>query len=242
MATNAKMAAQRRRAELSASERNGGNVVPLTRTNVPDIGRVLDLVRYEARPHYVRLFRHARLARLTSRGLSRADYIATLDRLFAFFAPLDLWLAGALAPWAAELDLASRAKSPLIARDLVALGARNGQLGLPAPLLDPPSRRDPLYAMGWLYGVELALLAGPVVTRRLADTLGIGPATGAAFFHSDGVNSPVMWRKLTAFLGARLATPADRNAVISGVADMFEAACAALTAEATDPHLHPARD
>jgi heme oxygenase len=203
---------------------------------------VLDLVRYEARPHYVRLFRHRRIARLLSRGLARAQYVATLDRLYGFFAPLDLWLAGALAPWAAALDLAGRAKSPLIARDLVALGARTGRLGLPAPLLDPPSRRDPLYAMGWLYGVELALLAGPVVARRLAETLAIGPATGAAFFHGEGADLPVRWRTLTGFLADRIKTPADRNALLAGIADMFEAACAALTAETDGPNLRARLD
>ena len=242
MATNARTAAQRRRAEPAGPERDGGNVVPLARATAPEAGRVLDLVRYEARPHYVRLYRHPRLARLTSRALTRGDYVATLDRLYGFFAPLDLWLVGALAPWAGELDLASRAKSPLIARDLVALGAREGRLGLPSPLLDPPSRRDPLYATGWLYGVELSLLAGPVVTRRLAETLGIGPATGAAFFHGGGADRPAAWRSLTAFLAARLATPSDRNAVISGVADMFEAACAALTAETAGDDSRPSRD
>src|ERR1700741_3664009 len=83
--------------------------------------RILDLLRYESRPHTIRLYRHERLGRF----VSRASYIETVKLLLGFHRPIERWLSTALAADAVELELAWRAKAPLLVRDLTALGIRS---------------------------------------------------------------------------------------------------------------------
>jgi len=177
--------------------------------------RILDLLRYEARPHTIRLHRHERLARF----VSRADYAETIKLLLGFHRPIERWLSNALAAHSFELDLVRRAKVPLLMHDLTALGIRSPALRYhPAPL-----RTGAPYAMGWLYGIETISLGGIVMARRAFDMLGIGPNDGGAFFYGYGGAAPEAWRTFTAVLVHTVATDADRAAVLDGTADMFEA-------------------
>jgi heme oxygenase len=177
--------------------------------------RVLDLLRYEARPYAIVLHRHERFAGIAT----RADYVATLELLLGFHRPLDRWIAATLRPLAAELQLTRRAKAPLIGRDLAALNAVPGALRFqPAPL-----RNEIPYALGWLYGIELVGLGGRLVARRLGQALGIRADASAAYFTGYGAESGEAWRALTRTISRRVVSDADRTAALDGVTDFFEA-------------------
>jgi heme oxygenase len=186
--------------------------------------RVLDLLRYETRPHNIRLFRHERLTSFAS----RAEYVAILELLLGFYRPLDRWFATALGAHAAPLDLARRVKSPLLAHDLTVLGVKfNALRHHPTPL-----RTNPAYAMGWLYGVEVASLGAGQVARRARDLLGIDSESGGAFFRGYGATAPELWRDLSHTLTQKIVTDPARAAVLDGATDMLEALCDWLSLEA----------
>ena len=174
--------------------------------------RVLDLLRYEARPYAIALYRHERIAGIAT----RADYVATLELLLGFHRPIDRWIAQTLRPFAVELQLTRRAKAPLLALDLAELKASASALRFhPTPLRD-----DVAYALGWLYGIELAGLSGRVVARRLRETPGI---TADSYLTGYAADAGEAWDALARTLSRRVVTDAERGAALDGVTDFFEA-------------------
>jgi heme oxygenase len=177
--------------------------------------RVLDRLRYDTRAHAERLHRHARLHRLAT----RADYTDMLALLLGFYRPLDRWIAATLAPARLELSLARRAKAPPIARDLAALDASPAMVRFhPLPL-----RSGSSYALGWLYGIEVAALCGRIMGRRLNERLGIGPDGGGAFFDGYGADTHAMWQRLADVLARRIDRDGELAAAEDGAVDFFEA-------------------
>ena len=72
--------------------------------------------------------------------------------------------------------------------------------------------------------LEGATLGGQLVRRHLAHTLGLGPATGAAYYHAYGDGVGPMWR---AFL-AGLTVAVEREGcapeeMLAGARDTFDA-------------------
>jgi heme oxygenase len=174
--------------------------------------RILDLLRYEARPYTIALHRHERFAGIATRG----DYVATLELLLGFHRPIDRWIAATLRPYAVELQLTRRAKAPLLALDLAALNAGVGALRFqPAPL-----RSEIAYALGWLYGIELACLGGREVAGRLRGALGIA---ADSYFTGYGPGASDAWGALTRTISRRIVTEAERDAALDGVTDFFVA-------------------
>jgi heme oxygenase len=179
------------------------------------IEHALDVLRYETRPYTLQLHRQARLARIAT----RADYADTLTLLLGFYRPLDRWFASSLAPLRFELELARRARAPSIGRDLAALGAALSAVRFhPAPL-----RTGTAYALGWLYGIEIAALGGRMMGKRLRDQLGMGPDSGGAFFDGHGAETHAMWEQLAGVIARRVVREGDLAAASDGAVDFFAA-------------------
>ena len=128
--------------------------------------------------------------------LSRAQYTAQLARLYGFEAPFE----GALA-YTPELpgEWRHRARSGLIAMDLLALGvspakiARLPQCDLIAPF------RGRAEAFGWLYVVERATLWHEAVRHNL-DVRRPEVANACAFLGASSVLSIRRWQELATVL------------------------------------------
>ena len=179
------------------------------------VERALDVLRYETRPYTIKLHHHTRLACIET----RAEYVETLTLLLGFYRPLDRWLAASLAPARVELGLERRARGPLIRRDLDALGVTLAMLRFhPAPL-----RTSVPYALGWLYGIEIAALGDRILGKRLSEELGIAPDRGGAFFDGHGANTHAMWERLTTTISSRVVREDECAAACTGAVDFFEA-------------------
>lgn len=204
----------------------------------PDEGaNVVRLLHHELRPYFARLNRHPSMANLLAGDLRAEAYIATLERLYGFYEPTDRWLAAQLWRHEAELELRLRRKSPVLTRDLRALGLGHAEILL-LPLCDRlPAESDTAYALGCLYAVEGAGLGGRAIARRLQLTLETDPATGGAYFHGYGDSEQRMWQSLTASLSWLLYdTDASRRAR-DGAVDTVERLCAWLAKEPQRPRL-----
>ena len=155
-------------------------------------------------------------------ALTRADYARVLQALHGFHAPLERALADV--PWARlGLDWDARRKTPLLARDLRALGASADAASAPE-CVALPDTSTVARALGSAYVLEGATLGGQLVRRHLARTLGLGAETGAAYYHAYGDDVGPMWR---AFL-AGLAVAVERDGcppdeVLAGARDTFDA-------------------
>ncbi len=150
-------------------------------------------------------------------GVTRAEYVAVLARLLAFYAPAER----ALEAWAPALDasglaLAPRRKAPLLRRDLRALDPGFPRHAEPAFRLP-----DPAHALGALYVLEGATLGGQLLRRRLAPALGLTAEHGLAFLTGYGADVGPMWRAFGEALGrfeGGLADGARAAATASAVA------------------------
>ena len=104
--------------------------------------------------------------------------------------------------------------------DLLAFGVEPS--GLPL-CLERPRPRTRAEAFGVLYVVEGATLGGQVLSRHLEETLGLGSANGARFFHGYGSRTGAMWQ---AFRKALLACPfarGEEDAMVRAAIDTFRA-------------------
>jgi heme oxygenase (biliverdin-IX-beta and delta-forming) len=88
-----------------------------------------------------------------------------------------------------------------LAADLQALAA-----ALPAPQSLGFQLQTSGHGFGCLYVLEGSALGGRVISKRVKQTLGLGPATGGAYFHGLGQQTASHWSD---FLTALNTIPAD---------------------------------
>lgn len=135
---------------------------------------------------------------LMAPGLTRARYVARLERFYGFYAPLEARLEARGAFPGSESG--PQPKTPLLVADLRALGAGPpDQLPLCTAL---PPLASPAEVLGCLYVLEGASLGGQVISRHLRRTLGISRENGGRFFSGYGEATGVHWRAFMASLVA----------------------------------------
>jgi heme oxygenase len=117
-----------------------------------------------------------------------------LESFYGFYLPLEERLANA------ALGFELRHRSPLLSRDLIALGATPYQLEEVARCPDLPRLHTVAEAAGCLYVVEGAALGGQVIAKAIERHLGIGADAGASFFFGDGPDTAARWVKVLAWL------------------------------------------
>lgn len=140
-------------------------------------------------------------------------YQALLRRFYGFYAPIEAQLA--TLPWSTvDFDITGRAKSALLAADLVWLGETPTSLAdLPrCPTL--PNLADIGQALGYLYVTEGATLGGQVIIRQLQKHLPISRSAGGQFYNSYGAAVGPMWQTLGHFINGFINTPAAESGLI----------------------------
>jgi heme oxygenase len=133
-------------------------------------------------------------------SLTRASYIRVLESFHGFYAPLELLCERVAGPVRKELDLASRAKTPLLVTDLGAMGRTPADLLALRRCRALPKVTLASHATGVLYVLEGATLGGEVIARHLRGALGIDASSGAAFFSGYGAQTRVMWMRFAAYV------------------------------------------
>ena len=150
------------------------------------------------------------------------DYRSYLVRLYGFLAPLETALA-ATDGLPQLLDLTPRAKAPLIAHDLLALGVSMHEIQALPRYTSVPVFRGPATALGWMYVAERPMLASAVIRRHLATRLPteIGDASSYLSCYVGLIGT--MWRELGEVMDriATTSTLADR--IVLSACDAFRA-------------------
>lgn len=126
--------------------------------------------------------------------LSRARYVEVVQAFQSFYAVLEPRIVAVVSTHDPELAIRDRAKLPLLARDLVALAAEPVSMSRNVRM---PDVHTPSHAIGALYVIEGATLGGQIIGKHLRERLGIGAATGAAFFTGYAEATRGMWCRFT---------------------------------------------
>lgn len=142
---------------------------------------------------------------------------------------LGMWgfCAGLEARWgpepfgAALPDYASRRKTPLLARDLAALGADPSRPPQPPVCAALPACADVAASFGCLYVLEGASLGGRMLLPLAQQTLGLTAMHGAAFLASYGASVDSMWRTFGDAVNAWCQDPQRRSSAARGAMDAF---------------------
>lgn len=133
-----------------------------------------------------------------NRTFSMEDYGELLTKFYRFYSAIEprLPVEGLRE---AGFEIEGRRKTPLLERDLEALGMIDGTRGLP-PWTGVPGTDGVARAFGSIYVMEGATLGGQVITRHLKEHLGLTPENGGAFFNSYGREVGPMWKAFGAVI------------------------------------------
>ncbi len=186
---------------------------------------VLDRIRSETRGLHQAI---ERSNPLSSAHVTLQDYRRYLEKLLGFHAPLELRLWSMIERHGLSAEFSGRGKTPLVVRDLAALGLRPATaVAVPwSPWLPEPVGVGGL--LGCAYVLEGATLGGKVILRRLAPQL---PEIRAASRYLDCYGGEVgaRWKRLLDLLETHVVTAEAEQAAVTAARDSFETLARWLT-------------
>ena len=169
---------------------------------------------------------HARMEALPRMRAVRGDaaslegYAELLALFYGYHEPIERRLAASSA-WARHgFDFQARRKLALIARDLRHLGWSEAAIAA-LPRHTPPDLPCDGAALGCLYVLEGATLGAQLLARHVAERLGLGADSGAAFFTGYGEAVGPMWREFCALVVAHSGPDQIDPAVVAGARATF---------------------
>lgn len=182
--------------------------------------RILELLRAGTREAHDRIELNPVMGRLTRDDLDLEHYTLVLRRMLTLHAAVEGRLAAALANHRDDLALDARRKTPLLRRDLIALGATAWAEYPPQALaelvVDEPS------AWGTLYVLEGSTLGGRIILRSIERSLGLTTDTGAAFFSGYGERTGHNWGIFVdALTAAHRRAPHWEDAIVASACACF---------------------
>jgi heme oxygenase len=168
---------------------------------------------------------HQRLEKrldVKTRFLSLLAYRTHLERMWGFCAGVEARL-GRQVFGDALTDYDSRRKLPLLARDLVALGAEPESMSQLSRCEAVPACPDAASAFGCLYVLEGATLGGRTLLPVVQERLGLSAGHGAAFLASYGADVSAMWQRFGAALDAWCCVPERQMRAADAAVATFDA-------------------
>lgn len=152
---------------------------------------------------------------------SLENYKMLLTKFYRFYAALETKVAENDLT-GAGFDFGPRRKTPLLEKDLEALGVLE-KVKTQVPLWDGlPDVSSLSKAFGSIYVMEGATLGGQVITRHLKQDFGLTPENGAAFFSSYGTQVGSMWKSFKEILTAYAEKNGDDAQIIEAARETFD--------------------
>jgi heme oxygenase (biliverdin-IX-beta and delta-forming) len=150
-------------------------------------------------------------------GAGEAEYRGYLARLLGFHRPLEgaLRQVDGIEPLALALNL--HWKTPLLERDLEALGGATAVPECP----ELPALPSKAAALGSLYVLEGATLGGQVIQRELAQRIPSTMETGAHYLRCYGTETGARWKAFTSMLLAHGDGAHDEVEMIAAAKETF---------------------
>jgi heme oxygenase len=120
---------------------------------------------------------------------SKQDYIRLLQLFYTFFGSLEQSINYYISPQNLP-DYEKRRKTELLAEDITVLGGKINSL---AGTGNIPVITSYLHALGALYVIEGSTLGGKIISKMIAQQLGITDGKGLTFFLGYGDDTEDMW-------------------------------------------------
>jgi len=140
------------------------------------------------------LHTHPLLAPLTEKTISREDYGWVLRAFYNAYASFESRREGG-----PSLDLPDAPALAWLKHDM----DRQGIEPFPSPLPPYPVIDTPSKLMGYLYVKQGSTLGGQLITKHLAETLGLVAGIDNVFFAGYGKDNGVRWKEFLAALNTR---------------------------------------
>ncbi|MGH7619521.1 MAG: biliverdin-producing heme oxygenase [Gemmatimonadaceae bacterium] len=156
---------------------------------------------------------------LVDAGLSVERYRRLLESFLGYFVPVESRIAE-LASSAPPLGLELPARTPLLVKDLMALGASASDIAAVPQCTDLPRLVEPANLAGCLYVLEGSRLGGVIVARELERSLGLG-SHGAAFFVGDGENVARRFKRVLSWLDEVARAGAAPDVIVASACETF---------------------
>jgi heme oxygenase len=149
------------------------------------------------------------------------NYKKLLTKFYRFYAAIEPKVAESH-PESAGFDFDARRKTPMLEKDLEALGILE-KVKAETPLWDGlPDVSSLPRAFGSIYVMEGATLGGQVITRHLKQDFGLTAENGAAFFSSYGDQVGPMWKSFKDTLTAYAEKNGDDQPIIETARETFD--------------------
>ena len=176
---------------------------------------LLSVLRDATRSHHTRLEQRMNILRP---DFSLDDYQRLLLGFLGYYRPLERTLAACpgLQSWLP--DYPRRIKTPLLERDLLALGHDPADLQHIPECGQMPEIHDRSQIMGCLYVMEGSTLGGQLLQRHFNQTLGLTVDTGVCFFAGYGPETRSLWQHFGACL---VAAEPDEASVVTTACQTF---------------------
>jgi heme oxygenase len=179
-------------------------------------GPAREYLRHATAHHHARI---ERVLNLETIGCP-ADYRQLLARMLAFYRPMELALAR-IAWDAFELNHAERRKTPLLIRDLLAIGLTRQEI-VAVPEAAIPDFDGHAGALGCCYVLEGATLGGQLIARHVKSVLRFDSENGASFFNGYGRATGAMWSSFCKVLNARIQDSSSYRTAAAAACATFE--------------------
>jgi heme oxygenase len=119
------------------------------------------------------------------------------------------------------LDTRERVKSPLVLRDLAALGMTSCEISALPRCESIPGFRGSAQALGWMYVVERPLLASGVIKSHLNTALVAEMACASSYLSCYAGHVGSSWRELGMVMDEMARTPAIADRIVLSAKEAF---------------------
>ena len=154
-------------------------------------------------------------------GADAATYSRYLQRMLGFHRPLEARIRAAHGVEHFLQQFAPTWKSPLIARDLVALGHSSDDVEALPDCGGVPAADSVPFALGCLYVIEGATLGGRVIHRQLSARMPDAMQRASHYFQVYEPATATSWRAFGAALTGHAGDPRSQDAMVAGAAQTF---------------------
>lgn len=145
---------------------------------------VLEQLREQTRPAHQALEAQPLLKKLLSNRLTKVEYCMILQSMLAFYQTLEAELipaAQALIEQHPDADYRYLPRASLLTNDYQTMGCHSS--GFTSPPIKIRLSGNVTYLLGVLYVIEGSVLGGRIISKHLAQTLGVSESSGASFFN-----------------------------------------------------------
>jgi heme oxygenase len=198
-----------------------------THTETVQSQSLSDLLKIQTDGHHQSIETVKRFGRMFSPDYTLAEYTELLQKFYGFFKPLEATFQ-AHPDWVQGLEvssfiLAERLRTPLLEKDLLALGLSSEQVAQLPVCKKLPELTSKAQMMGCLYVLEGSTLGGQGIAKKLSAALQLTPEKGLAFYTGHGPETMPKWKAFKGVLDSAFSVEDDLASIAQTAGATFEA-------------------